>query len=498
MSSAKGDLLFVAPVAAVFCAALVLLLSSSSVQASGTGREMIGTITYKNHFVERKASSQVMWNALAQSSPVFNGDTIHTTAGSSAVLHLDKQADVSLGEETLVRIDVAQKKADILLDGGMITVRKESPGSELGISTAAAKVSLREGALSVQGKGDRLLVSVVEGGASLDAGKGTQDLPAGASLELQSGRALRPFAQLVAPAVGSAIYRDSEDAPTQFRWSPNPARADRTTQAWRLIVASDGQFKRVEASCDSKRSDATLTLPDGTHYWKIAADSSGDAADAGESAVGWFHLLHQESPLPIEPRDGSIIACGEKPPLVSFSWGAVDNASGYRLTVRDAGTGATVLSRLVDGRSIALDGLAKGVYRWQASALCAPGAREFAGPGFAFTIEPRALAAPQVRSRSAAAANGAALTITATALRRGASIASWDEVTGVDYYEARIAGKREGTAPLAQARTAVNSIASPVPLAPGDYFLQVRSVSGSAASDYSTPIAFTVTAPSPS
>ena len=152
MRLAKGELLFVTPVAAVFAAAFILLVAASPA-STGIGREMIGTITYKNHFAERKSSAQVMWNALAQSSPVYNGDTIHTTAKSSAVLHLDKQADISLGEETLVRIDVTPKRAEILLDGGIISVRKESSGRELGIATTAGKISMKEGELSAQGEG---------------------------------------------------------------------------------------------------------------------------------------------------------------------------------------------------------------------------------------------------------------------------------------------------------------------------------------------------------
>ena len=199
----------------------------------------------------------------------------------------------------------------------------------------------------------------------------------------------------------------------------------------------------------------------------------------------------------------------------------MDNAASYRLTVVSAETGAAILSRLVSGRSIALDGLAKGAYKWQVSALCAPDGKEFAGPGSSFSISPQALAAPRFRAPSAihgAAVDGQAAPrlisaaprlisaaprlisaaprlISATALSRGATIAAWDEVSGADYYDARIAKDKEGTEPLAQARTAVNTIASPVPLAPGDYFLQVRSVSGTVASDYSPPIAFTVTAP---
>jgi hypothetical protein len=491
------------PVAVIFCAAFALLVSASSSSAPCAGREMIGTITYKNHFAERKASSQVMWTALAQSSPVYNGDTIHTTAGASAILHLDKQADVSLGEETFIRLDIAPKKAEILLNAGIISVRKSTSRAELGIATAVGRISIEEGELSAQGSGDKLTLSVAEGRASLDTGKGSQELETGASIALDSGRTARPIAQLLEPSSGSAVYRASEDSPTAFRWSPNPVALDRTARDWRLIVASDAAFGHIEASCDAKGSDASLSLSEGTHYWKIMASSAG-----GESAVGWFNLLRQESPRPIEPRDNRVFAYGEKPPLVSVSWSSVDNASGYRLTVVKADTGATILSRKVVGQSIALDSLPIGAYKWHVSAFAAgrapganaPDANEFAGPSSSFSIASQVLTAPSFRAptmREPVGGSAAARLISIEALRRGASIAAWDEVPGADSYDARISNDREGRAPLAQARTVVNAVASPVPLAPGDYFLQVRSISGSDVSDYSPPIAFTVTEPQP-
>ena len=531
MRLAKGELLFVTPVAAVFAAAFILLVAASPA-STGIGREMIGTITYKNHFAERKSSAQVMWNALAQSSPVYNGDTIHTTAKSSAVLHLDKQADISLGEETLVRIDVTPKRAEILLDGGIISVRKESSGRELGIATTAGKISMKEGELSAQGEGDKLLVSVAEGRARVDAGTGSRELETGASLALESGRSTRPIAQLVAPSVGSAVYRASADTPTAFRWTPNP---DRSAQAWRLVVASDAAFKQVEASCDAKGNAASLALSDGTHYWKIMASapgrSRGGPAAGSESAVGWFHLLRQDSPQPIEPRDKRTFAYGEKPPLVSFSWSGVDNATKLSPDGRERGNrsddplatglrpihraGRSCEGRLQMAGQRVVRSRREGIRRPRVELLHlssgsrrasipravgdARGSRRWAGrpaPRRLISAAPRLIsAAPRLISAAPRLISAAPRLISATALSRGATIAAWDEVSGADYYDARIAKDKEGTEPLAQARTAVNTIASPVPLAPGDYFLQVRSVSGTVASDYSPPIAFTVTAP---
>jgi hypothetical protein len=495
MSFSKADVFFLTPVTSVFIAALALLVVASSVSVSSSGHELIGTITYKNHYAERKLTSQVMWNALAQNSPVYNGDTIHTTSGASAILHLGNQMAISMGEETLLRLDVAPQKTDVRLDGGIISVRKPSQGQALAIATAAGKIDVKDGELSVQENGKALQVSVIAGQANVDSGKTNQTLSAGASLELQSGAIRTLVAQLLEPPAGSTIYRASDDSPTRLRWAFSVSAQNGQTQAARLIVASDSAFKQVESSQVVNASEISLTLGPGTHYWKIQTPVNGDGPQAsGESTVGWFHLLEQDSPLPIEPQDRSF-SIGKVPPLVSFSWSDVANASAYRFEIVDKNTGAAVVSRVISRTSIGLDTLGKGDYSWSVSAICGSDNKEFTGAKAFFSIASRAVPPPSLRSSNMIVAQTEGPSVSIEALHRGAILASWDDVAGADYYEARIAKDSKGTAPLCQTKTTGNALSSPIALAPGDYYVQVRSISGDVASDFSEAAAFTVTDP---
>jgi hypothetical protein len=492
MSFSKADAFFVTPVAAVFLAALALLMVTMSVAASSEGHEQIGTITYKNHYAERKLSSQVIWNALAQSSPVYNGDTIHTLVGSSAILHLRTQMEISMGEDTLLRLDETRQKMEVQLDGGIVSVRNPSRDRELSIAASARKIDMKDGELSVQDEGGALLVSVLAGQANLDSGKESQTISTGASLELQSDAIRAPIAQLLEPPAGSAIYRASVDAPTRLRWAFGPSAQGGQARAARLIIASDSAFKGLESSQVVNASELSLALGSGTHYWKIQTSTGG------ESAIGWFHILDQDYPLPIEPRDRSF-SFSATPPLVSFSWSGVANAGAYRLSIEKKGTGSSIFSRVVAGTSIGLDTLGKGDYRWSVSAICGPDGKEFVGAAASFAIVPQAVPAPNIRDSSEAGeASSAGRTprkISVEALKHGAIIAGWDDVTGADYYEARISRDAKGAATICQAKTASNSIASPTALAPGDYYVQVRSVAGKTSSDYSEAQPFTVTDP---
>jgi hypothetical protein len=502
-SSLKADLLFVVPVATAFCIALSLLVTAETMRLSVQGRERIGYVTYKNRVAERKMSAQAMWASLSQNAPLYSGDTIHTSAGSSAVLHLDSRADVSLGEETLVRIDSTSRKTELRLDSGFIAVKREPSARQLGISSGGDAVELRDGGLSARRSGEELALSVEGGTASLTTSSGTREVASGDSLVVRGSAAMDVPAKLLEPPIGGTLYQAQGEA-TVFRWSaPAPPAGGRARQAL-LIVAEDSAFSRVEAELEAKADRTALILGAGTHYWKLVASTQEDGRRS-ESAVGWFNAVGQESPDPIEPR-GRTFSYAQSLPIVPFSWSSVPNASAYRLELVDRGSGKTLLTKLVSGTSLAVDSLGKGEYRWKVGALLGPEGREFYGDSADFSVLSRPAAAPKLRIRASSTAAvgatavassssvGTAPRISAEALKRGATIAAWDEVPEADYYEARISSDSEDRAVLARSRTDTNVMKEPLALAPGDYYLQVRSVAGETKSEYSAAMAFTVTA----
>ena len=244
-------------------------------------------------------------------------------------------------------------------------------------------------------------------------------------------------------------------------------------------------------------SEAAVALGAGTHYWKIQGPPSIAGASANEeSTVGYFHILRQDSPLLIEPQNRRFDIT-QRPPLVPFSWSGVTNASAYRLSIVHADTGAVAFSRVVGGTSICLDELGKGDYSWSVSAMCGPDNKEFASPSALFKIVSGPPLPPKFRAlvSTDGQAGGIPRRISEEALRRGATIEPGARWPAQDYYEARISKDPKGTAQLAQTKTVVNAVSSPIALAPGDYYLQVRSFSGAVPSDFSEALPFTVTSP---
>ena len=98
--------------------------------------EPIATITFKYKVAQRKFLERVVWDRLRNNSPVYNGDTIHTSKLSEATIWFTDGNVMELSEDTMAQVFLSQDKTlRAELAGGFAVV--DSSDAERGITLSS-------------------------------------------------------------------------------------------------------------------------------------------------------------------------------------------------------------------------------------------------------------------------------------------------------------------------------------------------------------------------
>ena len=164
MKSSKGsDILIVSLISLSFLASSLMLYRDVFLSGKSASGEQVGTVTYKNRYAEQKSTGTNLWGTLAQNAPVFNMDTIRTGSGSSATIHLDNKTEITLGEDSMVFIDLTDRKATLRHSGGSLVIDSSPDSSPVTLQTASGDVTLSGGKLQVSDSADGVRLAVTVG-----------------------------------------------------------------------------------------------------------------------------------------------------------------------------------------------------------------------------------------------------------------------------------------------------------------------------------------------
>src|SRR5574344_576138 len=108
--------------------------------------EPIATITFKYKTAQRKFLSRVVWDRLRQNSPVYNGDTIHTSDLSEATIWFTDGNTMDLSENTMAQVFVKEDKTlGAELTGGQAVVDSSGARSGMTLGSGGVQVQIHAG-----------------------------------------------------------------------------------------------------------------------------------------------------------------------------------------------------------------------------------------------------------------------------------------------------------------------------------------------------------------
>lgn len=371
MEGKIGDLLltlFACCVAGV----LFFLFYSDVNKTSLRAGESFASITFKRNDAQRLFDDSYAWERIQNHAPLYDGDTIRTGNHSEARIHFDDSSVIELEDNTLIKLSGVSSKERIVdflggniflqAAGGIDALPVQEEKGEGVVATKAGQLAIhtQDGSsiLVEQGAGlnliqanDLLTIGVDSGQIEISKNgevhqiDRTQELCANVKTgEIQIiNRAIFP---LTPAPNGRLLAIDKEKLSITFlaEWDQRLSRGNRLSQkentGWlHLSPLSDFSEKvsRFPATIKDSKLEATLSLGEGSYYWRMSLDgvlssqnsSATLVSDESFSATRKITIMKEKRPKVVYPNREAPFQFRRQVPEISFSWVETPCASAY-------------------------------------------------------------------------------------------------------------------------------------------------------------------------
>lgn len=452
-----------------------LSFSPPSLTARGEGGEKVALIADIDSTVKRKPAGAIAWDEADAPDELYTGDQIFTDKNSQARVKFDDGSEISIAENSLVKIEKQGGKTTLDMSKGFVSGKFAGAGAgDFTIKMGGTQVKLDKGA-ELQVKVDpndknATRIALVNGDAKIQSATG-ENLALGKnqvlSVDTKTGQASvqEVSLTLVLPKSGETI--EAGDNPSVFfKWD---AKGEGLT--YTVVLASDSAFKNVLQRRDtSNKALAVQAPPSGVYYWKVLSSSPSGKKD--ESLEASFTVQRMDAPELLAPVAGKTfqMESAQKPVTVGFLWRAQGPAKGFDVEVaKDKGFGDKVIARKLDSNSFDTKDLGQGVYYWRVRARGEDQTK--AGPYSAaqeFRVDRLGLpAAPELKDPESGKRFPPNEAITFR----------WSPLAGVDSYQFDLSRNKtfaagDGTV----SKTVTGNALTLIPENPGTHFWRVRAV----------------------
>ncbi len=476
--SIKGILLLVLCIAVISAAAFGLYRElTGHIQKSST--DSIGTLVLKKKTAVRKYAEYVIWEDIANNTPVFNYDSIRTYPESAAFIRLNDGSEISLDENTMIVLVIDAQGVKINFDQGAISAKSGTSGSAIRLNTRDTSVSMNKGELAVKKDSRAMDVNVFSGDAVVSAGGGENRIDVNSSVHIADGKTEVKKNSIVTdqPVNDARFITSAETAAVNFTWKSD-SNGEHSVE-----ISSDSGFKRIIHKESVSGNSYSFRLARGDYFWRI-----GTGKDYSRTKK--FTLIHDTPHRYIYPlKEEKVTVTVDDP--VNFRWSSSQSDAAYEVEIfSDAEMKSAVSKNTLTVNSLSVNKLPAGNLWWRVRRVYPAGFIYLDSPGetVAFRLEQKAL----VRMKPVPVYNGR---VYATTLSENIPL-NWEGAKGSIGYIVEIAKDKEFKDIINSVNT--NATFQRVKVPPeGEYFWRIKAVYGKDDYEISSVVPLTVGMPEP-
>jgi len=325
--------------------------------------EPVGTVVIKKNTVQRRISDRVLWDRLANESPVYLGDIIRVANVSAATLIIEDNS-IDLDENTLIRINHSSdgKGLQLVLNEGTLSIATGAEGTNISLDLKGRQVQVAPDTVlsAIVNDSGGISLQVSEGNAQIVAENGmVREITSGNAINVNAdGTALSTRTVVVTQPAPNARYVKStkEPLPVNFSWNRINLGSE---EKLRMEISSDRNFSRIINVIENLDTQAQAQFDAGSWYWRLLYD------DAVLSA-GRLTIADGSGPELQNPVFNSLISYSDKVPVINFQWMETLEANSYIFEISStADFSNTQIRRQSSSASITISSLREGTWYWR-------------------------------------------------------------------------------------------------------------------------------------
>lgn len=331
--------------------------------------EPVAVITFKYKTAQRKLLERLVWDRLKQESPLYNGDTIHTSESSEATITFVDGNKIELFESTMIQIwkDKDSGIASTDIYDGSVYVQTSNKEDSSGLVLKSVKenieIAVENGSSASIDSSLGETVQIISGTASISNTEGiVQKLSEGQTIIVKENDFVQPQLTMISPSPNKKILSHTkENQNIEFQWKTlNMQDIDLV-----LELSADKNFSKIQNSYDIKNiENVTMSLQSGIYYWRIR-DASIE--DVNQILVGSrIQIIQSLPPKLLSPVQNYEYVFRKRKPSVRFIWSETNRADSYRLLIADnSSLEHPIIDQRCKSASSIISTLKEGIYYWQ-------------------------------------------------------------------------------------------------------------------------------------
>ncbi|TGJ98805.1 iron dicitrate transport regulator FecR [Leptospira langatensis] len=321
------------------------LLYYESRAGGGSGKEVMGTVSFRYKTAQRKFPDRMLWEDVEQGMPVFDRDSIRTDEASEAIVFLKSGTKIELDPQSMVVLQLKESKENLDLNEGNILVES---GKKV-LSVIAGTVGLQAGSdskfqVTRDKNGTRVIVE--KGEVEWNEDGTVKQVLGEKDVAFNANKILTTW-NLISPEDSTRYFPSEQEQLVEFHWDGGEDGI--------LEISSKRDFTGPVSKRAVKEMQYKQKFQEGIFYWRI---HSKDGKRISE--VRKFRVL-PNFPVELQYPKKDLT---QEDRTVSFAWVKQKIASGYKLQISKDPNFTSVVETQLFRTNFSLT-LSPGTYYWR-------------------------------------------------------------------------------------------------------------------------------------
>jgi hypothetical protein len=272
---------------------LLLLVSSYQLflpKDFSNSTKSLGTLSSAYSVVKTKRPETLDWRDAYVGNNVSENQLIYTDYEASAEISFTEGSELSIGENSLIKITSTNNQAALNIERGIVTAKLEGENPlRLEVDGKEFELSGKDAEIQINLKDKKGEIGVISGDVKVESAGQVENISPELALEIEGDklRTKEIAYQAISPQRGEIFYTIELQLPVRFSWEPSQEAV--------VLLSRSPQMEKPQ-----RLTTPSVELTPGIYYWRVEGEK-------GISLIQSFRIQKEVAPKILRPKNGETV-----------------------------------------------------------------------------------------------------------------------------------------------------------------------------------------------